>query len=320
MIASRPNQKRPATTALVVVLAVGRLRNREELCETELLKHRSSREKRAMGLRCIDLPGSPLVIRPRCLASFHRQHAWDRSPKGQVSWCNLIMFRSTIPISGIEKLASFPGQFLYEQAYTAVENRDWGTYFASFPSEDNSRLKAFVWLAPYLDDREYWDSVRNIWTGSELLSDDESLWRFILSARSSHELLLTPYNRQLLWTKLPSEVTIYRGFSVCYQDGLSWTLSRKTAEFFAEYSADGPRRCSLFGPQPDVVPQIVTGQCRSCDIIAIFSDRKEREVVIFPENVKNKRVEVWIPKPKLERKPWLYVAKPISLDDIAKVA
>ncbi len=238
---------------------------------------------------------------------------------GKLVWWNVIMTLG-IPTSAIEDLASLPDHLLYEQVYMAVANRDWGTYFASFPSDDNSRLKAFVRLAPYLDDEEYWDTVRNIWTGSELLSDYGSLWRFILSARITRDLLLTPYNRQLLWTKLPSEVTIYRGFSVCYQDGLSWTLSRKIAEFFAEYSADGTRRCSLFGSQSDAVPQIVTGQCQRRDIIALFSDRKEREVVIFPENVKNKRVEVWIPEPKLERRPSLYVPKPISLDDIAKVA
>lgn len=43
-------------------------------------------------------------------------------------------------------------------------------------------------------------------------------------------------------------------------------------------------------------------------------------LVILPENVTNKRVEVWIPNPKLERRPSLYVAKPISPDDIAIVA
>jgi len=144
-----------------------------------------------------------------------------------------------IPISAIEELASLPNPLLYDQAYTAIANRDWGMYFISFPSEDNTRLQAFVRLAEFLDDREYWDSVRNIWTGSELLSDDGNVWRKILMARGNRHLLLTPHNRRVL-AKLPNEVTIYRGFSVRYRDGLSWTLSRRTAEFFAEYSANSP--------------------------------------------------------------------------------
>jgi hypothetical protein len=85
MNANRPNQKRPAKEAPAVPLAAGRSKNLEELCETELLNHRSSREKRAKGSRCIDILGSPLVIRPRCLANSHRLHAWDRGPNGQIS-------------------------------------------------------------------------------------------------------------------------------------------------------------------------------------------------------------------------------------------
>lgn len=52
----------------------------------------------------------------------------------------------------------------------------------------------------------------------------------------------------------------------------------------------------------------------------MFSDRKEREVVILPENVKNKRVEVWIPKPKPQPKIEPYVPRPINAADIGKVA
>ena len=68
------------------------------------------------------------------------------------------------------------------------------------------------------------------------------------------------------------------------------------------------------------MPQIVTGRCKKSDIIAMFSDRKEREVVILPENVKNKRVEVWIPKPKPQPKIEPYVPRPINAADIGKVA
>jgi len=130
---------------------------------------------------------------------------------------------------------------------------------------------------------------------------------------------MTPYNRRVV-TKLPHEVTIYRGFSGDHRDGMSWTLSKRTAEFFAEYSANGPRRRFFYGTQQGPVPQIVTGVCKKSDIIAVFSDRKEREVVILPESVKSKRVEVWIPKPKPQPKIEPFVPQPINPADIGKVA
>jgi hypothetical protein len=57
--------------------------------------------------------------------------------------------------------------------------------------------------------------------------------------------------------------------------GLSWTLDRDTAAWFAKPSA----------PHPEPRSTVVTGRVLKKHIIAMFSARKKHEVLVFPRYV-----------------------------------
>jgi hypothetical protein len=76
-------------------------------------------------------------------------------------------------------------------------------------------------------------------------------------------------------------VNAHNGFT-----GISWTLDRERAEWFA-------RRFSN-EHWPGVV---ITGQVKRERIIALINDRQEREVVVFPRYVYNRAVGRLAPRP-----------------------
>lgn len=79
-----------------------------------------------------------------------------------------------------------------------------------------------------------------------------------------------------LRTLLPV-VTVYRGCSRQRVNGISWTLDRSVAETFAR----GHRGIAV----PD--PVIVTGTIARDRILAVFTERNEREVLLDPRDLKD---------------------------------
>lgn len=84
--------------------------------------------------------------------------------------------------------------------------------------------------------------------------------------------------------RLPAQLRIYRGFShPGGERGLSWTLSRECAEFFADY-ANSSRRAYLAKMRPGR-KFVAAANCKRRDVIAYFQVRKEGEVVILPAHI-----------------------------------
>jgi ribosomal protein L22 len=80
--------------------------------------------------------------------------------------------------------------------------------------------------------------------------------------------------------KLPEIVTVWRGVS--HKDaveGLSWTLRRDKAEWFARRSAHGKK------------PLLAKGSIIKSAVFAYFSGRKEAEIVLDPEEVQGEGIE-----------------------------
>lgn len=75
-------------------------------------------------------------------------------------------------------------------------------------------------------------------------------------------------------------VTIYRGVKVNNYRGLSWTVDKSVAEWFARRFRHNGDRCYLF-----------TGTIKKKDILALFSSRNEKEVVCDYRKIKNIRCE-----------------------------
>jgi hypothetical protein len=131
-------------------------------------------------------------------------------------------------------------------------------------------------------DTAYWQAVAEAWRDSDRQPLSPANWRKLLaSERPGREFLMTDDERRDL-VALPERVTVYRGVNAWnHLSGLSWTLDRQRAEFFA---------LRLSGPLGDPSPwSIVTTACvLRHRILTLSNAREEREVLVFPRYVYNR--------------------------------
>jgi hypothetical protein len=128
------------------------------------------------------------------------------------------------------------------------------------------RLQAFIQIAPQLSDTKYWSILSGIWTDTENQWQNLEQWKELLSAnRSSRHYLMDESEVQLL-NSLPEFVKIYRGcVKGLNENGLSWTLDKAKAKFFANrFSKEGI---------------ILEREIPKSEIIAVLLGRGESEVI-----------------------------------------
>lgn len=173
--------------------------------------------------------------------------------------------------------------------HAAIENRkrivgelavkeDW--HGVVFTYENAFRLEAFLEYCPAFDDQTFWTVLGDVWTKQEQLWPNRKVFlQLFQSARPSREHLMTPEERSAL-EALPAEVPVFRGFIGVRGKGLSWTLDRASAEWFA-------RRFEALEHLGQ--PRVKEGVVRKQDILAYFGRRKEMEIVIDPDKVTHVR-------------------------------
>lgn len=157
---------------------------------------------------------------------------------------------------------------LYEQKVKAVKdafaNNKYSSYI--FLHERPYRLNAFSLIQSKLSDTQYWSLLSEIWTDTENQWQGLDKWKqLLLSNRPSRHYLMNEEEFNLLQS-LPDEVTIYRGCQKgINEDGLSWTLNKSKAKFFANrFSKEGI---------------ILEREIPKSDIIAVLLGRGESEVI-----------------------------------------
>ena len=114
--------------------------------------------------------------------------------------------------------------------------------------------------------RYSWEQTEFLYGWSEIL--DIMLERFY-PIRSK---FMNPSEYGKLWN-MPPRFKVYRGAS---KDGYSWTLSKQKAEWFVE-------RNKYFGDKDAYLMEKVVDKK---DVFAYINGRKEKEVIIIPNNVK----------------------------------
>lgn len=140
-----------------------------------------------------------------------------------------------------------------------------------------NRFNYLNWLhkEDLITDQECADAVYSIWTMQESFYRcgmcKEKLIKMMKMAEKS-PLLLSDIN------DLSDEntVTIYRGVKVKNYRGLSWTVDRSVAEWFARRFGHNGDSCYVF-----------TGIINKKNILALFNSRNEKEVVCDYRKVKN---------------------------------
>lgn len=176
------------------------------------------------------------------------------------------------------------------------KRRDIVEYVLSFPPED--QLKTFAEECGNMNDRQYWNTLRIMYVasaggerGTSLRTIHGKLLYTIMTARprqAKRHLLMDANERRFL-KYLPNPVTVYRGFiSGQNKSGLSWTLDRSIAAWFA-------RRAALFAKKQ---PRLLEGVADKDEIIAYLNGRLEEEILVEPKHVKRQRVYANVPQSK----------------------
>ena len=137
-------------------------------------------------------------------------------------------------------------------------------------------LTFIKYAAPYLSEKDLGQLLSDAWIMSEFPNADRNVGTRELLAlfkSVSPEYLMDQKDWQR-YQSLGDPVTVYRGVSSADKGNvkaLSWTLDRKTAEWFAHrFGKDGT---------------VYTAQIKKDDICAYFSGRKESEVIVNPDRL-----------------------------------
>jgi hypothetical protein len=113
-----------------------------------------------------------------------------------------------------------------------------------------------------------------VWPNCDRTSaaDNASLLRLLAIAKASSPVSAVAYlsdANRAFWQTLPTSITVFRGCSRCRVDSLSWTTDKEVAKGFAR-----GHRAIVVGD-----PVLVTANVKKDDVLAVFTDRRECEVI-----------------------------------------
>jgi hypothetical protein len=157
----------------------------------------------------------------------------------------------------------------------AADEGDWDSYV--FLHERPHRLGALQEAElEGLEGPAYCRLIRDVWIDSENIWQFEDEWRDLLPLGARWQHYLMDDDEQTAFAALPDPVPVLRGFSHDEgQYGLSWTIDRERAEWFAH-------RFALLNGS---AARVAAGTVFKADVIAYLLGRNEREIVVLPENV-----------------------------------
>ena len=126
-------------------------------------------------------------------------------------------------------------------------------------------------LVPLLTDQQYWELLAYVWVDTEFPHQAYDLRRELFASKRLHREALMTVEEQTAFAAMPSTLTVYRGGSTA--NGLSWTLSKDKARWFAErFDRDGKH-------------QVFKGTVSKDKVYAYLKGRKEEEIVVNPKFV-----------------------------------
>jgi hypothetical protein len=174
-----------------------------------------------------------------------------------------------------------------ENLKEAEEAKDWPRWISIHA--EPFQVDAFAKAGDRLDDRQYWEFMGDVFTSSEVIWQQKSLVRKLLTApRPGRDFIMSDVERETL-AGLPDTLTVYRGYAFTNRKGWSWTIDRDKAVWFA-------KRFAIL----DGKAMVLDGTCQKSDVIAYFSRREESEILIDPNLVETGRAKaVPMEKPKV---------------------
>ena len=156
----------------------------------------------------------------------------------------------------------------YEQKRIAVEKATADKNYKQFVwlFERPYRVEAFIKIADKLSDTEYWRLLSDVWIDTENQYAYLNEWKKLLASKRPNRHYMMGEEEDNILRSLSNQVTIYRGCQKgLNEDGLSWTLDKSKAKFFA----------NRFGKKGIILERKVP----KSDIMAVLLGRGESEVI-----------------------------------------
>jgi hypothetical protein len=156
----------------------------------------------------------------------------------------------------------------YKQKVKAIEDalakKNYSTVV--YLHERPYRIQAFLDVMESMEDADYWKLLSSIWTDTENSWQNFQMWNALLrSPRPERHNLMDEEELNHL-ASLPNKVVVYRGcVAGVNENGLSWTLDKTKAEFFA----------NRFSKNGIVLEKTINKD----EIVAVFLGRNESEVI-----------------------------------------
>lgn len=122
---------------------------------------------------------------------------------------------------------------------------------------------------PYLTKKERSEIMHEVWISVENINNNVNvsqmeILKMLRRCNSKHLMGQENYE---VYEKLPDTFTVYRGLQEnAQEDGLSWTLSKDVAEWFA----------NRFDNEGKIIEKVI----HKSEVIAYFNDRDEEEIVL----------------------------------------
>lgn len=137
------------------------------------------------------------------------------------------------------------------------------------------RVKALQRIVSRLCSSDFWDMVSAVWQDSENVWQHRTTWRHLwMSETPGREMAMDEQEREQ-FAALPAMLTIYRGVKLrSAMRGLSWTLDRERAEYFANRLVMKRQH-----------PMVLTCEVPKAETIAYLNGRREAEIVVHPKVV-----------------------------------
>jgi hypothetical protein len=143
------------------------------------------------------------------------------------------------------------------------------------------RWRALDEIALAMTDDDYWTLLADVWQDTENLWEEAPLIRRLLAGAEGHPItgrpaMMTPEERAAL-AAMADTLTVYRGVKAHnVGHGLSWTVDRKKAVWFAQrFDGNG---------------YVYSGTVSRSNVIAYFVGRGESEIVALPGDVSIQRI------------------------------
>jgi hypothetical protein len=152
------------------------------------------------------------------------------------------------------------------QLRKALDTKNFSQYV--FLHERPYRVSVFKDIKHELTDENYWKLLSSIWTDTENSYQDLGTWKNLFKSKRGQRHNLMTEDELNTMESLDDTVTIFRGcVKNLNEDGLSWTLDKERAEWFA----------NRFDQEGIVIEKAIGKE----KIVAYFGGRGEEEIIVI---------------------------------------